>query len=95
MRALRSPRRFVTQSRCDRKRHGPDKAPLPLEERTDLLEGASWATWDSGQNLWVARPGIVEQYTLDDLRVGTPSYSLDVDEFEPPPKPDRSVERQS
>lgn len=58
-----------------------------LEEYPYILEGASWVTWDSGNNLWVARPGIVEQYTLDDLRSGTPSYSLDVDQFEPPPKP--------
>ena len=63
-----------------------------LDERPDLLNGASWATWDSGHNLWVAKPGIVEQYTLDDLRSGTPSYTLDVDQFEPPPKPIRSVE---
>ena len=66
--------------------HG-GKFAFSLEERTDLLEGVSWATWDSGNNLWVARPGIVEQYTLDDLRSGTPSYTLDVDQFEPPPKP--------
>ena len=58
-----------------------------LEEFPHIVEGASWATWDSGKNLWVARPGIVEQYTLDDLRSGTPSYSLDVDQFEPPLKP--------
>jgi hypothetical protein len=25
--------------------------------------------------------------TLDDLRRGTPSFTLDVDRFEPPPKP--------
>jgi hypothetical protein len=30
---------------------------------------------------------MVEQYTLDDLRRGASSYSLDVDQFEPPPKP--------
>jgi hypothetical protein len=64
-----------------------DEFAFSLEERPGLVEGASWATWDSGGNLWVARPGIVEQYTLDDLRSGTPSYSLDVDQFEPPPKP--------
>jgi hypothetical protein len=60
---------------------------ITLDEHPELLVGASWATWDTGNNLWVARPGIAEQYTLDDLRRGTPSYSLDVDQFEPPPKP--------
>ena|SRR5580704_13074728 len=69
-----------------------DQFSFSLEERPDLVEGASWATWDSGKNLWVARPGIVEQYTLDDLRGGTPSYSLDVDQFEPPTKPIGRVE---
>jgi hypothetical protein len=60
---------------------------ITLDEHPDLLVGANWATWDLGNNLWVARPGIVEQYTLDDLRRGAPSFSLDVDRFEPPPKP--------
>jgi hypothetical protein len=64
---------------------------ITLDEHPDLLVGANWATWDSGNNLWVARPGIVEQYTLDDLRRGTPSFSLDVDRFEPPPKPDQEA----
>jgi hypothetical protein len=66
--------------------HG-DQFAFSLDECPDLVGGASWATWDSGENLWIARPGIVEQYTLDDLRRGTPSYALDVDRFEPPPKP--------
>lgn len=67
-----------------------DQFAFSLDERPGLVEGANWMTWDSSGNLWVARPGIVEQYTLDDLRAGTPSYSLDVDQFEPPPKPMRS-----
>jgi hypothetical protein len=58
-----------------------------LEGYSHIIEGASWVTWDAGNNLWVAKPGIVEHYTLDDLRNGTPSYSLDLDQFEPPPKP--------
>ena len=58
-----------------------------LEAHPHILEGATWATWDAGNNLWVAKPGIVEQYTLDDLRSGAPSYTLNVDQFEPPPKP--------
>lgn len=67
-----------------------DQFAFALDERPGLLDGASWATWDCGGNLWVARPGVVEQYTLDDLRSGTPSYALDVDQFEPPPKPTSS-----
>jgi hypothetical protein len=58
-----------------------------LDEFPGLLRGAMWATWDASNNLWVARPGVVEQYTLDDIKRGTPSFSLDVDRFEPPPKP--------
>jgi hypothetical protein len=65
------------------------KLVFTLDEHPNLLKDASWATWDSGRNLWVARPGIVEQYTLNDIRSGTPSFSLDVDQFEPPPKPDK------
>ena len=58
-----------------------------LDEFAGLLRGAMWATWDAGNKLWVARPGVVEQYTLVDIRRGTPSFTLDVDRFEPPPKP--------
>jgi hypothetical protein len=58
-----------------------------LEGYPHILERASWATWDSRKTLWVARPGIVEQYTLDDLQNGRSSYSLDVDQFEPPSSP--------
>ncbi len=49
-----------------------------------LLDGASWANWDCNGNLWVARPGLVDQYTPSDLQRGTPSFSIDVDQFEPP-----------
>jgi hypothetical protein len=59
-----------------------------LDEHPGLLEGASWATWDASGNLWVARPGVVEQFTREDLRQGVPSFSLDFDRFEPPAKPD-------
>jgi hypothetical protein len=58
-----------------------------LDEFPSLLREAMWATWDASNKLWVARPGIVEQYTLDDIKRGTPSFSLDVDRFEPPPRP--------
>jgi hypothetical protein len=61
-----------------------------LDAHPNLLDGASCATWDTDGNLWVARPGLVEQYTVKDLRHGTPSFSLDVDRFEPPPKGDEA-----
>jgi hypothetical protein len=75
------------QMRCIGYFSGGFRFAITLDEHPELLVGASWATWDSGNRLWVARPGIVEQYTLDDIRRGTPSFSLDVDKFEPPPKP--------
>jgi len=55
-----------------------------LNEHPDLLEGAQWATWDASANLWVAWPGVISRFTLKDLREGPPSFSLDVDCFEPP-----------
>jgi hypothetical protein len=55
-----------------------------FDEHPELLAGASWANWDCDGDLWVARPGVVEQYTLDDLGRGAPSFTIDVDEFEPP-----------
>jgi hypothetical protein len=55
-----------------------------LDGHPDVLADASWATWDSGGDLWVARPGVVEQFTLKDLQRGEPSFALDVDRFEPP-----------
>jgi hypothetical protein len=72
----------------DRERGG-FKFRFSLDEYPHIVEDATWATWDSGNNLWVARPGIVEQYTLKDLRSGTPSFTLDVDRFE---RPARSAE---
>jgi hypothetical protein len=57
-----------------------------LDKHPELVKGASWATWDVNGNLWVARPGLVEQFTLEDMSRGTPSFSLDVDQFEPPAK---------
>jgi hypothetical protein len=55
-----------------------------FDEYPELLAGASWANWDCNGELWVARPGVVEQYTLNDLSRGTPSFRVDVDQFEPP-----------
>jgi hypothetical protein len=55
-----------------------------FDEHPGLLDGASWANWDCNGDLWVARPGVVEQYALNDLKQGTPSFTIDVDRFEPP-----------
>jgi hypothetical protein len=62
-----------------------------LDEYPELLAGASWANWDCNGDLWLARPGVVEQYTLNDLNRGTPSFTIDVDQFEPPAKPDAAT----
>ena len=72
-------------------RGGQFEFVFTLDEHAEALKGANWATWDVANNLWVARPGIVEQYTLNDLRRGTPSFSLDVDQFEPPAKSDKEA----
>jgi hypothetical protein len=56
-----------------------------LEGSPELLDG-----WDSSANLWVARPGVVEKFTLKGLRRGKSSYFLDVDQFGPPLKPQDS-----
>ncbi len=55
-----------------------------LDEHPGLLDGASWANWDCNGDLWVARPGTVEQYMLSDLGHGTPSFAFDVDQLGPP-----------
>jgi hypothetical protein len=55
-----------------------------FDEHPELLADTSWANWDSDGDLWVARPGVVEQYTRNDLSRGTPSFTIDVDQFEPP-----------
>ena len=55
-----------------------------LTEYPDLLKGATWATWDILGNLWVTRPGLVERYKLGDIKRGIPSFSIDIEPFEPP-----------
>jgi hypothetical protein len=60
-----------------------------FDEHPSLLDGASWANWDANGDLWVARPGVVEQYTRGDLKRGTPSFTLDLEQYEPPVKRNR------
>ena len=64
--------------------HSAHQFAFSLAEHPDVLAGASWATWDSDGDLWVARPGAVERFALRDLQRGAPSFVLDVDRFEPP-----------
>lgn len=61
-----------------------------LEGASELLQDATWATWDATGKLWVARPGLVQAYTLRDLTRSAPSITIDVDAFEPPAKPERA-----
>ncbi len=63
--------------------HG-EQYVFSLPDFPGIVAGASWVTWDSIGTLWVARPGVVEQFTIDDMPGGKPSFSLDVDRFEPP-----------
>src|SRR5262245_24882898 len=53
--------------------------PLWFDEYPELLTGASWTNWDYNVDLWVSRPRMVEQYTLNDLSRGAPSFTIDVD----------------
>ena len=71
-------------------RHYPEEAPVRevsvdafwLDEHPELLADATWANWDCDGALWVARPGLVEQYTRHDLGLGTPSFAIDVEPFD-------------
>jgi hypothetical protein len=61
-----------------------------LDAYPRLLNGASWACWDSRGDLWVARPGLVELYTMKNIGRGSikPAWVLDVEPLEPPPRPE-------
>lgn len=62
-----------------------------LERHPGLLDGATWAGWDCLGALWVAEPGRIARFTQADLRNRRPSFSLDVDMFEPPQRSDRTA----
>ncbi len=56
-----------------------------LPEFPDLLGfGVTWATYDCLGQLIVARLGALERYTLDDIRLGKPSFRLDLEGLVPP-----------
>ncbi len=57
-----------------------------LAEYPGLIDDAAWATWDVNGNLWVARHGQVEKFGSQDFKHGKPSFILDVEPFEPPPR---------
>ncbi len=79
-----SPRHPELQLRYLGYSRGRDKFKFSLTGYEGFLDDASWATWDTGGWLWVARPGAIEQYDLIGLKSGRPTFSLDVDQFEPP-----------
>ena len=60
---------------------------ITLDEYPELLVGANWAAWDSRAQLWVVRPGIGRAITRSTICGAARLVSLDVDRFEPPPKP--------
>ena len=63
------------------------KFQFSVDSNPDLLREAEWANWDSVGNLWVARPGLIEKYSLEDLKNKRPGFSLDLEPLEPPVDP--------
>jgi hypothetical protein len=57
-----------------------------LAEYPGLIDDAAWAAWDANGSLWVARNGQVEKFDSHDFKQGKPSFVLDVEPFEPPPR---------
>lgn len=58
-----------------------DDHPRLLDERVD------WAGYDGAGRLVVARAGMVERYTRDDVERGEPSLRYDLTALTPPPPP--------
>lgn len=58
-----------------------------IDQYPDLLkEGVSWACRDSKGSLIVARNGALEKYSLKDITLGKPSFSIDLENLTPPAK---------
>ena len=56
-----------------------------LDGSPDLLDDqVDWACWDCTGALLVARTGGIARYTLADLTAGTPSFSVSLENLEPP-----------
>jgi len=54
-------------------------------EGSDLLDPeVEWATWDAKGDLLVARQGSIQRYTLNGLKNGTPDFSVDLENLNPP-----------
>jgi hypothetical protein len=59
-----------------------------LDGHPGLLDSSvDWAGWDHAAQLVVAREGIVERYTLEDVERGEPSFRYDLRELTAPPRP--------
>lgn len=50
-----------------------------LDSHPDLLEKANWATWDCLGQLLVSRKGVIERFTLEDLKQTQPQPSFSFD----------------
>lgn len=70
-----------------------DRWTFALGSHAHLLDGATWATWDSLGQLLVAQRGWIERYTLADLKSTEPkpSFTVDLNSLEPPPRPEGSA----
>lgn len=51
----------------------------------DLLDPeVDWATWDAKGDLLIACQGSIRRYTLNDLKSGSPGFSMDLEGLSPP-----------
>jgi len=56
-------------------------------EDSDIVDSmVDWATWDAKGDLLVAREGSIYRYTLEGLKNGSPTFSIDLEHLSPPTK---------
>ena len=66
-----------------------------LDGYPDLLDtNVEWAGWDHAHRLVLAREGVIERYTLQDLGRGDPSFRCDLRDLQPPERPPRGEPRE-
>lgn len=57
-----------------------------LEDSDVIDPEVEWATWDAKGDLLVAREGSIFRYTLESLKTGFPTFSMDLEHLSPPTK---------